>query len=231
MPIDVDSGDGLVDNSENIKKIINSFDKTLTLLMESEFELSEAEVENFFINEAKSSGLEIISMKSQNPNAKLNLREIGYSDEYHYYASLIASPSSFNSGSVYSASLNTAISEVRRADMPQNERQILVDNMMFMDSFVNWMDYRNNLSPGAGNTVVFGCDGWWACWGRCTAGTIGSSLMGGISSCGVGAMVGGGVGTIVPGVGTAAGLVGGCAAAGVLGVIGGAMVGGATFCS
>ncbi|MFC4874569.1 hypothetical protein [Negadavirga shengliensis] len=226
----LESSDGLVDNSENIQKMIQSFDKTLAALLEGETELSEEDLGDIFLKEARDAGLEIVSYKDHHPNARTSSDGIVYSDAFYDYSRLIAQPTSYNSSGGYSVSLSNAITEVRYSNMPLYERQILVDNMMFMDSFVNWMNYANYTYTGGGYTVIMGCDGWWSCWGRCAAGTMGSALTGAIVGCGVGAAVGGAVGTVVPGVGTATGVIVGCAAAGVIGLVGGGMEGAAKYC-
>ncbi len=147
------------------------------------------------------------------------------------YSRLIASPTSYNSSGGYSASLTTAISEVRRADMPNDERQILVDNMMFMDSFVNWMGYRNNLNLNQGNIVILGCDGWWTCWGRCVAGTAGRAISGAVIGCAGVGIVGATIGAVGGIKGAAVGAIIGCSAGGILNGVGTGLEGYALYCN
>lgn len=225
-----DGLDGLVDNSENIQKMIKSFDETLTLFLEADLALSEGELGDFFINEAKSAGLEIITSKNQYPYAGLAMREENYSDAFYAYSSLITSPTSFNSSRGYSVSLNTAISEVRRANMPYYEKQILVDNMMFMDSFVDWMGYRNNLNLNQETIVTLGCEGWWACWGRCVAGTAGRAVSGAVIGCAGVGIVGATIGAVGGIKGAAVGAIVGCAAGGILNGVGNGLEGYAMYC-
>ena len=218
--------DGLVDNSENIQKMIRSFDETLTLFLETDLALSEDELGDFFINEAKSAGLEIITSKNQGHNAGFAMREEKYSDAFYSYSSLITSPTSFNSSRSYSVSLNTAISEVRRANMPQYEKQILVDNMMFMDSFVDWMGYRNNLNLNQDVIVSLGCEGW----GRCVAGTAGRAVSGAVIGCAGVGIVGATIGAVGGIKGAAVGAIVGCAAGGILNGVGTGLEGYAMYC-
>lgn len=225
-----DELDGLVDNSENIQKMIRSFDETLTLFLEADLALSEGELGVFFINKAKSAGLEIITSKNQDPNAGLARREKGYSDAFYSYSNLIASPTSFDSSRGYSVSLNTAISEVRRANMPHYEKQILVDNLKFMDSFVNWMGYRNDLNLNQENIASLGCEGWWACWGKCVAGTAGRAVSGAVMGCAGVGIVGATIGAVGGIKGAAAGAIIGCAAGGILNGVGSGLEGYAMYC-
>ena len=76
-----------------------------------------------------------------------------------------------------------------------------------------------------------GCGGWWSCWGKCAAGTVGMAGSIAIGGCGAGAALGGAVGALAAGIGAVPGAIAGCLAGSVVGAIFGTLLGQATFCN
>lgn len=220
----------LVDNSENIGKLISSFDSTFKEYI-SNPSLSNDELGNLFIDNARKRGLTIIEFnsgmysKSDDEDLTLSSEYLNFSNEIR-----IASNSSTNEG--FKSNLDGLKINVLNSVISTDEKQILVDNIKFMIAFVDWMDTIEALNSNKSSLLSKSdCDGWWSCWGQCVAGIIGEAISGGVAGCGVGAGVGAAVGTIVPGAGTASGAVGGCVAGGVVGAIGGGLSGAADHCN
>lgn len=219
---------GIVDNSQHIEKIIQSFDATLEAFISSD--LNENELGEFFLTEAKSLGVDLIHLETELAHARVANSSNSLSTEFIQYSEVIANPIAFESDADYIRRLKYLSQDVKKSKLVIAEKQVLVDNMMFMESFVGWMGRVDDKYNPLGQIDVFGCSGWWSCWGRCAAGTAGGAILGGITGCGVGGGVGAAVGSVIPGAGTAAGAISGCAAIGLAGIIGGGLSGAAEYC-
>ncbi len=219
----------LVDNSENISKLIKSFDLTLKKSIENT-NLNETELGDIFINESKKQGLKIVDMSLNNHLAKTD-EEVSFSNEFIEYSNTIAQTNSYGTKEEYKNYLMDLNNEVLNSNIAVLEQQILVDSIGIMIAFVDWMGTLDEANSEERLLLRSECEGWWDCWGKCVAGTLGGGVTGSVAGCGVGAAVGAAVGTVAaPGPGTAAGAVGGCAAGGILGAIGGALSGAADHC-
>jgi len=230
----------LIDNSENINKLINSFDIVLKEYI-SNPNLSEDSLGNLFIEESRKNGLRIIEIEQNSDLDKSNDNNTVLSNEYVRYSNTIKKANTFATKEEYKNSLHNLYNDVIGSNISIEEKQSLVDNIGFMLAFVDWMGTLEN-SVSKANLVSKAeneCDGWWSCWGKCVAGTLGGVLTGALGGCGVGAGVGAAAGAAIAavpslGIATAAGAgvgaVVGCAAGGIVGAIGGGLTGAAASC-
>ncbi len=219
----------LVDNTENISKIINSFDRVLKFSIIKENKNKE-ELSKLFIEESRNQGVPIISYKYQKSQNSI----INFSEEYLQFSNRINEIDA-DSKEKYQLKLSQTLEKVKESNLVLSEKQILVDNIMFLKAFSNWMETIDSLSLEQGVFLAKGVskceDGWWACWGKKVANVIGEGLSGAIKGCGiiggVGATIGAGVGSLAGGIGAlpgaAVGAVTGCSAGGVIGFIAGAL--------
>src|SRR5690606_12503726 len=147
--------------------------------------LEEKAIGERFLNEAKARGVEFIHLETYMERARVVNASSNLSKEFIHYANDISNPFLHKSESDYIRRLNQVSHQVKNSSLAIAEKQVLVDNLMFMESLVGWMDGvdRKYNSPGEVNTL---CSGWWSCWGRCAAGTVGGALLGGITGCSVG---------------------------------------------
>lgn len=222
-----ESYEGLIDNSEKIQKVIEGFDVSLKEYISSDLKLSDEELSDFFIKELVNLNTEILEIGQTSPNLRSIPNNLQLSNEYYDMSATIRNTNLHSTNQAYQNSIISLEELVKFSNLALHEKQILIDNIRFMDSFVNWMQHTET----AYGTYSSSCTGWWSCWGKCAAGAIGSGITGGIGGCATGGMVGGAVGTVVPGVGNAVGIISGCVAVGVIGIVGGGLVGAATFCN
>lgn len=228
----------LVDNSENINKIINSFDVVVNKSIQNP-SLSSEKLGELFIEESRNRGIRIVEVNT-NSFAKTSEEASTFSSEYLDFSSQIQNASGFLTKEEYKNSLTQLNSDVLNSTISIEEKQILVDNIGFMTAFVDWMDTLESQTASKSSFLAKSdCDGWWSCWGKCVAGTIGGAITGAVAGCGVGAGVGAAAGAAIaaiPSAGIAApvgagvGAVVGCVGGGVVGAIGGGLTGAATFC-
>lgn len=229
-------GINLVDNSENISKLINSIDFVFKKHIENR-NLSEENLGKLFIQKAKRNGLRIIEINNDEPLVRSSSEEATFSSEYWAFSDEIKDAKNFLSEEEYKNNLLNLKKNIINSDISQEEKQLLVDNIGFMVAFVDWMgtlesQYTNKLlsvktrglqpdDQKSGDQQK--CDGWWSCWGKCVAGTLGGAITGG-ATLGV---AGAAIGTVtVPVIGTiSAGAVGA-----VAGAIGGGLTGAAASC-
>ena len=222
---------GLIDNSENIDKLIQSFDNTLNTLISSDFSLDENELNEVFIRETTTLGVEMSEIEDGAINRRISSQDITFSEGFVQYSEIISNPAAYVSNKEYTYDLKGLVGEVKTSNLPLVEKQILVDNMMFMDSFVNWMDRVNRVYNPSDQMIAFGCGGWWSCWGRCVAGVAGSSLSGAVVGCAGVGIVGATIGAVGGVKGAAAGAIIGCSAGGILNGIGKGLEGYAKYCN
>lgn len=90
------------------------------------------------------------------------------------------------------------------------------ETVSYTYSLVNDREIKIHSSANARGSAPY--KSWW----KCTLGTTGAAILGGIN----GAAVGGASGSVIPGTGTAAGAVGG----GIIGAVGGGAAGAAASC-
>ena len=213
---DVETNEQLIDNSHSISKMIESLDYTLQKSV-SNPSLNDNELQEIFLENAKSRGLRIIKNESQDSR----FYKSQLSEEYYFIEDQITTVKQFSSKAAYKDYLIGINDQIITSDIQLTEKQWLTDEINFMIAFLDWMESvqtTNAKTEGEGEG-----GGWWDSWGQCVAGTVGGYLTGGLGGCGIGA----GVGVAVGGpVGAAVG----CAAGGAVGAVGGALTGAATFC-
>ena len=219
----------LVDNSENINKLIKSFNFALKKSIQDK-SLNNDQLGSFFIDESKRQGLKIIN--TQDYSAKKSTKNNEFSEKYKVFSEAINSASNNLSKNEYKTNLVNLKEEILNSNISIEEKQLLVDNTGFLIAFVDWMEDLNQLSSKSEKLKLKSdCDGWWSCWGKCVAGTIGGALTGGIEGCGIGGAIGAVIGGIaVNPITVATGAIYGCAAGGGVGIIGGGLSGAASSC-
>lgn len=225
----------LVDNSENITKIINSIDTSVKESI-SNTKLNSQQLGNIFIEESRSKGIRIISLDQNNNYLKSNDSNFTFSNDYIQFSEDLQL-NEYSSKEQYKNKLLDLRINVINSEVSILEKQLLIDNIDFMIAFVDWMETLDNENNKS--NLKSDCDGWWSCWGQCAAGIIGGAITGAIGGCGVGGAVGAAAGAAIaaiPSAGIAApvgagvGAVVGCGAGAVAGVIGGGLTGAAASC-
>lgn len=202
----------LIDNSETIAKLINSYDKTIKTVNLSN-KLSDEEIGDIFIQEVKNQGLIVAKI-----NNTLNKNSNDYdqsSNEYKEFALELIDASSFSSKEEYKNHLSNLLENVKGSNLNISEKQTLVDNILLTNAFVDWMETLNTTNKS--NTFSKSSGGWWSSWGKCVAGILGGAGTGALTF----GLAGAAVGTVaLPIIGTVS--------AGAVGAIGGAIAGGLT---
>tara|TARA_B110000259_G_C13958647_1_gene379742 strand:+ start:237 stop:953 length:717 start_codon:yes stop_codon:yes gene_type:complete len=207
----------LVDNSETIAKLINSFDLVVKQSVANP-KLSDEKLDELFIEESKRSGLNILETNVENISAKSNSNDLTFSNEYQTFSNEIENADNFSTKEEFKNNLTDLNTRVLNSDILIAEKQLLIDNIGFMIAFVDWMGTLEN-NQSAKSSLEFKCDGWWSCWGKCTSAVIGGGLTGGLGGCGIGAAAGLGILSIP-----------GCGVGAIIGGIGGALTGAAAVC-
>ncbi|EON76356.1 hypothetical protein ADIS_3159 [Lunatimonas lonarensis] len=207
---------------EQNEKILKSLERTLYEYLASDMTLSKEELSHKYIENLHELGARVYSLGSSQPTLRTNFRP---SDEYVQISRALTDAASHSTHQIYIETLSKLKISTDGSRMSQMEKDLVVENINFMNSFVNWMESTNN---ALGTSAT--CNGWWSCWGKCAAGVLGSGITGGIGGCATGALVGGAVGTVAPGIGNGVGVVSGCVAMGVIGGIGGALLGASSYC-
>jgi hypothetical protein len=206
-------------DTETIAKLIDGFDKTLKYSQTEGVKNDELTLSNYFLETTKANGIDVIKN-----SAFAKSTENQYSEEFEIFSTQITNASSFSSKAEYLDNLSETDLLVNDSQLSIEEKQILINKIAFMNAFVDWTDTlaisNSNKSPAMAKSD---CDGWWSCWGKCVAGTVGSAVVG----AGTLGLAGAAVGTVVlPVIGTvSAGAVGA-----IVGGVGGALTGAATFC-
>ena len=198
----------LIDNSETIKKIINIYDHTIKATYGSK-KISEKEISSIFLKEAEKQNLLI--KQTNNTLRKSKSYYDQSSEEYKQFAKIIVSASKYSSKEEYQKHLNNLLENVKNSNINISEKQILVDNILLTNAFINWTETLSS------DNIYAKRPGWWIRWGRCVAGILGGAGTGALTF----GLAGAAVGTIaLPIVGTVS--------AGLVGAIGGAVAGGLT---
>ena len=210
---DIETNEQLIDNSQSIAKMIESLDYTLQKSLTNP-NLGNNELQQIFLDDAKSRGLTIINVESQ--ESRFYTSQL--SADYYSIADQITTVKQFSSKAAYKDYLIGINDQIKTSNLLLTEKQWLMDEINFMIAFVDWMESVNIF-----NAKTEGEDGgWWDSWGQCVAGTVGGYFTGAVAGCGVGAAVGSPGGPLGIGIG--------CAAGGATGAVGGALTGAATFC-
>jgi len=205
-------------DTELINSIIDSFNEGIEESIKNNNEQDFNVVEYNFVKniQLKNTSLDF-SNKSERDN---------FSNEYLNFSKLFISSLDFSTQYNYIKSLNTLSFKVNNSELTYNEKQSLINKIALMKSFVSMIEKLNDKYLYSKELSILKeeeCDGWWACWGKCVAGTVGSSLaaatagaLGPAATCTL----------VVPLIGTVAcGTVGG-----IIGGVSGALTGAATFC-
>lgn len=205
----------LTADTQTIAKLIDAFDQTLTDVRGSQNKPTEKETDAIFIEKGKNLGLDMF-VYTENTILK------GSSDAYVSFYEKINTALSYDSSELYKAYLITLDGQVQASSLTTDEKQDLVNKIAFMIEFVNWMEsvsQKYSKKPSyslvrlkTSNPEPNQCNGWWACWGKCMAGTIGGAGTGalaggiGLAAAGsiavpiIGAVPGGTFGAVVGGV-------------------------------
>jgi hypothetical protein len=127
----------------------------------------------------------------------------------------------------YLSNLANLRTEIYSYDLTAGEKQILLTRVVIMERLVKYMDDKVATSFSTKNVnnkanaktdptkTAPECTGWWSCWGKCVAGTVGGAITGGLGGCAISA---------VPTAGF------GCPVGAVVGAIGGGLTGAAASC-
>ncbi len=202
----------LIDNSETIAKLINSFDETIKTVNISK-KLSDEEIGYIFFQEIKNQGLPINKINNSLKKSSNNYYDQS-SKEYKEFALDFIDASIYSSKEEYQNHLFNLLENVKNSNINISEKQILVDNILLTSAFVDWMDTLT--SKNKSNTFAKK-KSWWNSWGKCVAGILGGAGTGALTF----GLAGAAVGTVaLPVVGTVS--------AGAVGAIGGAISGGLT---
>lgn len=221
----------VVDNSENISKIIETLDKTLEYTLKNQH-LNDKLIGDYFIEEARKAGIQIIKISN-------NEKDSNFSTEFREFSQQIIESRSYNTKDEFKNSLVSLRDQVMLSKIISSEKQIMIDNIDFMIAFGDWMETANDKYPNIRMiNRASDCDGWWECWGACAAAIIGGALTGALTGCAaigsVGAFAGAAIGSIVPALGNAVGAgvgaVAGCGAGGAVGAIAGGLTAASVAC-
>lgn len=214
-------------DTESIAKLINAFDKTYKYSNEVKAKNKTIDLDKYFLSQVQTSGLDA-NIKTVSGSSKINSEETSYSNEYIIFINDIINTNNFVSKDGYINNLNFLNNEVTESQISNEEKQILVNKIAFMEAFVDWTETieNNNQKSSFMSKKVDDdddCDGWWSCWGSCVAGTIGTAI-GGAATGGLAPAAACTV--VLPVVGTVA-----CGTVGAIaGGVSGALTGAATFC-
>ncbi|MGJ8683393.1 MAG: hypothetical protein ACSHWW_02135 [Nonlabens sp.] len=218
-------------SNDNISNILSSLDFAVQAKIENN-NLSDEELSTMFINHLQSINGLVVEVDS----SPTNIESMELSDDYWLAASLIHDVSGYSTSDDYKNALNLLSSDLSNYDLTASELTTTQGNISFMLAFVDYMESLS-LQETAIISKSGDCDGWWSCWGKCAAGTIGGALTGGVAGCaalgGIGAAIGAAV-TIWAGPGAAGGAgvgaAAGCIVGGAVGSIGGGLAGAAASC-
>lgn len=223
----------LMDNSENIRKLIGSFDFLLKKSI-SNPKLSDEDLGSLFIEESKKNGLRIVKIQQNQNNHPV------FSKEYIYLSNSLQKTNNYDTKEEYRNSLTSLQRDVINSKMSIEEKQLLVDTIGFLVEFTDWMEALKDSNLIKFNSInKKDCDGWWSCWGSCVAATVGGALTGGVAGCAVGGAVGATAGAAIAGipsagiatpVGAGVGAVVGCVGVGIVGAIGGGLTAASSSC-
>lgn len=204
-------------NIESINKIINGFDNTLKF-SQKQNTTDYTILNDYFLQSLNESGLDVFE-STTNISAK-NSNNNTFSDEYNSFAAEIAEANTFITQNDYLSHLNQLKNNVLSSTITVEEKQQLIDKIAFMNAFVDWMGTLESQNTNKSSFLAKSdCDGWWDCWGRCAAGTIGGA---GLGALGGAALGGGGCTVVLPVIGTVACGTVGAVVGGVSGVLAGA---------
>lgn len=209
----------------SISKLIESFDNTINEIQSSDVNLDNDQIETLFISQAHKANLPITE------NVQLKSSKV-YSASYVSFSQELEYAPDFETKEAFQSFLESLNSDVLHSDMSNDEKQDLVNKIAFMTSFVDWMESLTPESSSphyaiarlkSANVESDDCDGWWDCWGKCVAGTVGTAGLGALGGLAVG---GAGCTVVLPIIGTVA-----CGTVGaVVGGVSGGLAGAAASC-
>ncbi|WP_294220858.1 hypothetical protein [uncultured Chryseobacterium sp.] len=202
-------------NTKGTALFMNSLEKTVNLLKAGQ--ISESDLKENFEKSLMEQGVKIVDAK--------NFSTESFSDDYKRFEEQITLVNNFDTETDYLNYLSELNTTILNSKLVEEEKQVLVNSIEFEKQFVSLMDKLNNQYPNETERR-----GWWKSWGKCLAGTLGGAITGGVVGCGGIGAIGGLVGSVVPGAGTAVGAAAGCIGGGIAGAIGGGLTGAATLC-
>jgi len=165
-------------NTEEIQKIIEVLDQTYNYsIINKGNKGEEMDIDQFFIKNMNEKGLNITTIsKGLKPNSKK------LSKEFKTFEFLIADSTSFSSKDDYLSHLIILEESIRESNISFVEKELLINKIAFMNAFVSWLDaiQEQNLtkSPMSNKRE---CEGWWSCWGKCTASVLGGAGTGALA--------------------------------------------------
>lgn len=165
-------------NTEEIQKIIKVLDQTYNYSKNNKGNKGdEIDIDQFFIKKMNEKGFNITTIsKGLKPNSKT------LSKEFKTFEFLIADSTSFSSEDDYLSHLIILDESVRESNISFVEKELLINKIAFMNAFVSWLDViqEQNLtkSPMSNKRE---CEGWWSCWGKCTASVLGGAGTGALA--------------------------------------------------
>src|SRR5690606_13039966 len=112
-------------------------------------------------------------------------------------------------------------SEIRNSRISGVEKSEVLTRVTLNEEFVRYLDYKvAEISKSGGKVApAMKCTGWWTCWGKCVAGTVGGAGLGVLTGAAYGGV---GCTMVLPVVGTVACGTVGAIAGGVFGGLAGA---------
>jgi len=231
--------DAVPDNHQKTNPLIEVFDQTLQVFFTNP-NTSDEKFTEFFVAASRGHGLRVVDMDVLGTYVPVSERTVSdidlvkdesddieesrlrhfVSEKTLLYMDIIGDVHSAIDHEHYKRRLVELEKVVVTSRLPVREEQLLVENIRFMLSFVEWMEALDGKYSGSNDQVSFVLlkkeeKSWWKRWGKCAAGVVGGTITGGIAGCGVGGSFG-----AIPG----------CVAVGVVGAIGGGLVGAAASC-
>jgi len=125
------------------------------------------------------------------------------------------------SASNYLSNLKLLEAEIYASGLTRMQKSELLTLLVLNEEFVRYLDgkVRQMVRSGDQVTPAMKCNGWWNCWGKCVAGTVGGAGLGVLTGAAYGGV---GCTMVLPVVGTVACGTVGAIAGGVFGGLAGA---------
>lgn len=197
------------------KPIIDLIDRTMDYCLERGIDLQDKDAVNeVYLSKAKELGYPV-------DYGFTDYDYSSYSDEFKERLAVLNTAGSYEAQENYISVLRESIESAYASSLSQEEKNTLVFNLQLTIDLLNYAEQKSRSLVG--DDLRGRCRGWWSCWGKCVAGTLGGLITGAVG----GGLAGAAVGTVtLPVVGTVSG-----AAVGVVGGgIGGALTGAAASC-
>ena len=199
---------------ENVDKLISGFNQAYKA-KRSNKDVSDEFLNNVFLEEINSNGLDYTFLTT---GTKSTLES--YSDEFTSFALDISETTSFQSKENYVIFISNLEDEILNSNIVTKEKQILINKIAVMVAFTDWLEGIVETEKSESGFEMKSdddeCDGWWSCWGKCTAAVLGGTGTGALAGAVVPAA---GCTLVLPGIGTVA-----CGAVGaIVGGVSGAL--------